>query len=283
VVAKARTSARARASARRARDRIQHRHRDQEIDEGAYKTQFGIRSKNWHQSAEWIANDDLLAAHAAMCKVAPDARLLDVCCGSGVVGNAFKDKVGSTTGLDITPEMVALSSQRLDKVVQGTVFDLPFPDDSFDIVVNREVMHLFPHPERMLHEVYRVLKPGGQFIFGQIVPYGPEDAAWMHRIFIKKQPLLHHMFMAEDLLELLGTVGFGDIETDEKLLWESIDVWIDTWETSRLHRHEIRELFYNAPAEVRAVHPIEITPDGKVRDLWRWVIFSSWKPAGAGA
>lgn len=278
VVEKARTAARARASARRARDRIQHSHRLQEIDEEAYKQQFGIRSKNWHQSAEWIANDELLAAHAAMCKVQPDARLLDVCCGSGVVGNAFRGKVGSLTGLDITPEMVALSSQRLDKVVQGTVFDIPFQDDSFDIVVNREVMHLFPHPELMLKEVHRVLRPGGQFIFGQIVPFGPEDAAWMHRIFIKKQPLLHHMFMAEDLLQLLTAHGFGGIETSEHLLWESIDVWIDTWETSRLHRHEIRELFYNAPAEVQAVHPIEITPDGHVRDLWRWVIFSSWKP-----
>ncbi len=285
VVDKARSAARARASARRARERIQHSHRHMDIDEEAYKTQFGIRSKNWHQSAEWIANDDLLAAHAAMCKVPPTAHLLDVCCGSGVVGNAFKDKVASTTGLDITPEMVGLSSERLDKVIQGTVFDLPFADNSYDIVVNREVMHLFPRPQDMLREVFRVLKPGGQFVFGQIVPFAPEDAAWMYRIFIKKQPLLHHMFMAEDLLDLLGSIGFGGIETSEHLLWESIDVWIDTWETTRLHRHEIRELFYNAPAEVRAVHPFEITSDGHIRDLWRWVIFSCWKPPlpeGAG-
>ncbi|RME24809.1 MAG: methyltransferase domain-containing protein, partial [Deltaproteobacteria bacterium] len=278
IVEKARSAALARASARRARERIQHSHRHQDIDEEAYKTQFGIRSKNWHQSAEWIANDGLLAAHAAMCKVPPTAHLLDVCCGSGVVGHAFKDRVASTTGLDITPEMVGLSRERLDKVVQGTVFDLPFADDSYDIVVNREVMHLFPRPQDMLREVYRVLKPGGQFIFGQIVPFAAEDAAWMYRIFIKKQPLLHHMFMAEDLVELLRSIGFDGIETAEHLLWESIDVWIDTWETTRLHRHEIRELYYNAPAEVRAVHPFEITPDGHIRDLWRWVIFSCWKP-----
>ena len=279
VVDKARMAARARAAANRARERIQHSHRHQQIDVEAYQTQFGIRSKNWHQSAEWIANDGLLAAHAAMCKVGPEADLLDVCCGSGVVGNAFRGKVRSLTGLDLTPEMVALSSERLDRVVQGTVFDIPFPDASFDIVVNREVMHLFPRPAQMLKEVLRVLKPGGQFIFGQIVPFAAEDAAWMHRIFIKKQPLLHHMFLAEDLITLLGEIGFAGIETTEHLLWESIDVWIDTWETTRLHRHEIRELFYNAPAEVRAVHPFEITSDGEIRDLWRWVIHSCWKPS----
>jgi DNA gyrase subunit B len=276
VVDKARSAAKARHAALRARDRIRH-HSDQVVlDDDAYRTQFGIRSANWHDSAEWIANGDLLAKHADMTRVPAHSRLLDVCCGSGVVGASFRGKVAHLTGLDITPEMVALASQRLDHVVQGTVFDMPFEDDSFDIVSNREVMHLFPHPEKMLSEVRRVLKPGGQFIFGQIVPFGTEDAPWMHRIFAKKQPLLHHMFLHEDLLKLLADNGFEVAETAETTLWEWIDVWIDTWETSALHRHEIRELYYNAPAEVRAVHPIEITPQGRIRDLWRWVVYSSF-------
>jgi len=274
VVDKARSAAKARQAALRARDRIRH-HSDQVvIDDDAYRTQFGIRSANWHSSAEWIANGGLLAEHAAMCDVPEDSRLLDVCCGSGVVGASFRGKVAHITGLDITPEMVALASERLDEVVLGNVFDIPFDDDTFDIVSNREVMHLFPYPEKMLREVRRVLKPGGQFIFGQIVPYGTEDAPWMHRIFAKKQPLLHHMFLHEDLLALLDREGFRVAKTTETTLWEWIDVWIDTWETSALHRHEIRELYYNAPAEVRAVHPIEITPQGRIRDLWRWVVYS---------
>ncbi len=278
VVDKAREAARARQAANRARERIRH-HSDQlVIDDDTYRTQFGIRSANWHDSAEWIANAELLAEHGRMARVAPDAQLLDVCCGSGVVGAAFKPYVGHTTGLDITPEMAALARQRLDEVVLGTVFDIPFPQDRFDIVVNREVMHLFPHPEKMLAEVRRVLKPGGQFVFGQIVPFGPEDAPWMHRIFAKKQPLLHHMFLHEDLLALLDRAGFQVMETAEHTLWEWIDVWIDTWETSALHRHEIRELYYNAPAEVRDIHPIEITAEGRIRDLWRWVVYSCRVP-----
>jgi DNA gyrase subunit B len=59
---------------------------------------------------------------------------------------------------------------------------------------------------------------------------------------------------------------------------ESIDVWIDSFETTRLHRHEIRELFRNAPAEARAVHPFKISPSGEISDLWRWCVFSVRKP-----
>ena len=278
IIEKSLTAARARLAANMARTEAEHISTPGAIDLSTYRKQFGVRSLNWHDSAVWLTDDELLAKHAEMADVASDAKLLDVCCGSGVVGHAFRDKVGHMTGLDITPEMVALARTRLDEVVLGNVFDMPFDSDAFDIVSNREVMHLFPHPERMLSEVYRVLKPGGQFVFGQIVPFSAVDAPWMNRIFRKKQPLLHHMFLHEDLLALLEDAGFGNIHTTEINVWENIDVWINTVETSRRHRHEIKEHFFNAPKEVVDVHPFEIKDDGTVMDLWRWVIYACNKP-----
>jgi DNA gyrase subunit B len=64
-------------------------------------------------------------------------------------------------------------------------------------------------------------------------------------------------------------------------VWESIDLWIDTHETTPLHRQEIRRLFHDAPPEVRAVHPFEVTASGEIRDCWRWCVFSARKPAEA--
>lgn len=55
-------------------------------------------------------------------------------------------------------------------------------------------------------------------------------------------------------------------------------VWIDTWEISSLHRHEIREQYHRAPAEVKAVHPFHIAPTGHIEDCWRWCVFSAFKP-----
>ncbi len=280
IVERARDASRARAAARRAGERVRFRRVDYGFDRDVYRQQFGIRSKNWHQSARWITDSALLGAHAAACDVGPDARVLDVCCGSGVVGAAFRDRVGHITGLDITPEMVALARTRLDEVVQGDVYDIPFPDASFDLVVNREVLHLLPHPERPVAEVFRVLRPGGQFVFGQWVPYGAADAAWMFRIVKKKQPLFFNNLMDEDLRALLAGAGFVDITVREVLQWEDIDTWIDTWETPPLHRQQIRDLYHHAPAEVRAVHPFEIdAATGAIRDCWRWCVYAARKPA----
>ncbi|HEY0377446.1 MAG TPA: methyltransferase domain-containing protein [Pyrinomonadaceae bacterium] len=243
-----------------------------------YRKQFGIRSKNWHDSCRWLTDDHLLSAHVEMCAVGPQARMLDVCCGSGIVGGSFAGRVGYRVGLDITPEMRALAGTRLDEVREGSVYEMSFEDNSFDLVVTREVLHLLPQPRRPLSEILRVLRPGGQLIFGQTVPYGEADAAWMFRIFKKKQPLFCNNFLAEDLEQLLGECGFRNVEIREYLQWEDIDLWIDTHETSALHRQEIRELYYNAPEDVREVHPFEVAPDGKIKDRWRWCIYSARKP-----
>ncbi len=278
VVGKAIEASRARAAARRASERARYQAIDPTTSKEIYQKQFGIRSANWHESCTWLTNGDLLSAHANLCKAGPDAQLLDVCCGSGVVSNSFGDRVAHKTGLDLTAEMRALASTRLDEVVEGNVYKIPFEDNRFDIVVTREVLHLLPQPEKPLSEIFRVLKPGGQFIVGQIMPYGVVDAAWMFRIFKKKQPLFFNNFLEPEFRDLLASVGFALDEVQELHVWEDIDLWINTHETTSLHRHEIRDLYYNAPRDVRAIHPFEITADGTIRDQWRWCIYSSFKP-----
>ena len=280
IVNRALDATQARLAARRASERVNFQNMElRGVSEEVYRQQFGIRSKNWHDSADWITDEELLSHHVEHLDVPEDAQMLDVCCGSGVVGASFKNKVGKISGLDLTPQMIDLAKTRLDEVHKGTVYDIPFKENSFDVVVTREVLHLLPNPEKPVSEIFRVLKPGGQFIVGQILPFGAEDGPWMYRIFKKKQPLIFNMFQEEDFRQMLLGAGFIDLKMTEYNLWESIDVWIDTHETSSLHRHEIRDLFYNAPEEAKDIHPFEILPTGEIRDLWRWCIFSVKKPS----
>jgi ubiquinone/menaquinone biosynthesis C-methylase UbiE len=72
---------------------------------------------------------------------------------------------------DISPGMVAVACQNAEQIgldVTGEVADaesLPFPDETFDLVVGHAVLHHIPDVELAMREVLRVLKRGGRFVF----------------------------------------------------------------------------------------------------------------------
>ena len=98
-------------------------------------------------------------------------RVLEVSCGAGggasYIMRTFRP--ASYTGLDLNPASIDFCRRRhklpgLD-FVQGDAEDLPFADQSFDAVINVEASHQYPHLDRFLSEVVRVLRPGGYFLY----------------------------------------------------------------------------------------------------------------------
>ncbi len=241
------------------------------------EAQFTLRAPEFERSARWIADPGLLAAHAALAHPAPEGRLLEICCGTGVVGASFRGKFGRLVGVDLTPEMLARARRRLDECVRASVYELPFPAASCAAAVLREALHLMESPSGALAEAFRVLRPGGQMIVSHIVPYGGGDAEWMRRVFLKKQPLARHFFSVEDLEALLRQAGFSVIGVTDYLLEESIQRWVDTHETPPPVREEIYKLYRDASPELRRVRAIRMEPDGTIFDRWRWVLLSGIK------
>jgi ubiquinone/menaquinone biosynthesis C-methylase UbiE len=78
-------------------------------------------------------------------------------------------KKGSVT--DLSPGMVQVALRNAENLgldVDGRVADaerIPYPDNSFDLVVGHAVLHHIPDVPGALREVLRVLKPGGRFVF----------------------------------------------------------------------------------------------------------------------
>ncbi len=103
------------------------------------------------------------------------ARVLEVGSGRGG-GSRYMARYyapASVTGLDYSPETVRLA-QRLNAGVPGLSYQtgdaehLPFPDGSFDIVINIESSHCYADVPAFAREVARVLVPGGWFTFADM-------------------------------------------------------------------------------------------------------------------
>ena len=90
--------------------------------------------------------------------------------GGGARYLARYHKPSEVTGLDFSTSAVRFANQHSRdwpnlKFVEGDAAALPFPNDSFDIVVNIESSHCYPDVAAFTREVSRVLKPEGIFSF----------------------------------------------------------------------------------------------------------------------
>ena len=95
--------------------------------------------------------------------------VLDVGCGTGVLTRELTRHVGgngSATGFDLSESMLGVARVRCPEATfkQGNVVDLPFDDQSFDVVISSFMLMFVPKPEKALSEMRRVLKTGGRLV-----------------------------------------------------------------------------------------------------------------------
>lgn len=96
----------------------------------------------------------------------PGSRVLDVACGTGAVAQEALRRVGpdgQVTGLDLSPEMLAVARRKLPHLdlQEGRAEKLPFADDAFDAVTCQLGLMFFDEPLTALLEMRRVLRRGG--------------------------------------------------------------------------------------------------------------------------
>jgi SAM-dependent methyltransferase len=94
-------------------------------------------------------------------RLALPTRLLDVGCGSGWSTLAFAEAGYDATGVDLNPAAFEPPPHESLHLGQGSAIDIPFPENSFDVVVCYQCIEHVPDPGRALKEMMRVCRSGG--------------------------------------------------------------------------------------------------------------------------
>ncbi len=140
------------------------------------------------------------------------AAVLDCGCGGGANIKKLLEKAaqGSVKGIDYSEVSVeksrslnalAISAGRCE-IMQANVAQLPFEDNSFDLVTAFETVYFWPELPACFREVGRVLKPGGTFF---ICNECGEDNKWTDIVSGMK------IYTADELTQVLTKAGFTDI------------------------------------------------------------------------
>jgi|CXWL01.1.fsa_nt_gi SAM-dependent methyltransferase len=154
-------------------------------------------------------------------------RLLDCGCGPGTitVGLAKAVGAGSVVGLDLDAAQIELATRVAQqhgagnvRFEVGSVYQLPFPDQSFDVVYSHALCEHLAGPLEALREMHRVLRPGG--VVGIATPdwggvvVGPPDElvqAGIEAYTTLQQNNGGNPFIGRRLGELLDVAGFGGV------------------------------------------------------------------------
>ena len=167
-----------------------------------------------------------------------EIKVLDVGCGAGFFTVLLAKEGFDVTGIDLTAEMIEKAGKLIElngldpekaKVLVMDAEKLSFADETFDIVISRNLTWTLPHPIEAYQEWARVLKKGGV-----LLNFDAEYAKGDHNL--NNQDNLAHKDVSKKLKEecheiyhmltisaldrpqwdekILRTVGFADVETD---------------------------------------------------------------------
>jgi demethylmenaquinone methyltransferase/2-methoxy-6-polyprenyl-1,4-benzoquinol methylase/phosphoethanolamine N-methyltransferase len=149
----------------------------------------------------------------------PGSTILDFGCGAGDLAfeaERLLEGMGRIIGIDPSSEMIAVAKQKAAKRKSQVQFQaeaaekLPFPDNTFDVVMSSFVLHHLPEDlqAKAFSELKRVLKPGGQFFAIDM------KAIRLFRLQIQfhaQAPKAHRQGGLHTAAEVLREAGFREI------------------------------------------------------------------------
>jgi ubiquinone/menaquinone biosynthesis C-methylase UbiE len=204
------------------------RHRHGEASPGAAKATRGlILNGGWRYDLTGWFHDlvsfrgkvrELRRRTADLARIRLGEHVLDVGCGTGTLAIAVARRVGRAgrvVGIDPGTRQIARARTKVARRKEpiefqtGVIERLPFPDQTFDVVLSSLMMHHLPTSLKRqgLAEIARVLKPGGRLVIADFTPKQGRTG---------QAPRFHAGGSSvDDLAALIRDAGFEALETEE--------------------------------------------------------------------
>jgi SAM-dependent methyltransferase len=200
-----------------------------------------VQRRHWGTDPEAWANlsephnRPLFEAILDAAAVGEGTRLLDVGCGTGMLLQLARERGAEPSGIDVTPELLAIARERLPAadLREGDMESLPWEDASFDAVTGVNAFQFAGDPAVALGEAARVLRPGGLLVASLFAAPERSEGTAVHEAMAALSPpakesehapySLSEPLRLEAELERIGLALVGEGEVVCVWRYESID------------------------------------------------------------
>jgi arsenite methyltransferase len=168
----------------------------------------------------------------ALAELKPGEIVLDLGSGGGIDVLLSARRVspgGKAYGLDMTDEMLALARENQKKsgienveFLKGEIENIPLPENSVDVIISNCVINLSADKDKVLHEAFRVLKPGGRFAVSDVVTRG-EIQPEMRKNILLWVGCVAGALEENEYKDKLSAAGFESIEVEPTRIYSAKD------------------------------------------------------------
>lgn len=117
-------------------------------------------------------------------------------CGVGMYLSHLAQKADHITGLDIEFDRLQEAKKLEKRVINGAGEKLPFPDNTFDLILSHEVLEHVADDQAAVNEIVRTLKPGGRLVLfcpNRGYPFETHGVYWRGRYHFGNMPLVNYL------------------------------------------------------------------------------------------
>ncbi len=236
-----------------------------DVDRSNVQSHFTARAARYDNSSRWCTDRRLLEKIFECLSPGPDDRVLDIACGTGLVAEVFRGRVGSVVGIDMNEAMFSRGLGHLDHMVNSICEKLPFKNGVFEKTVERQGIQ-FMNAEAAVSEMARVTRPGGRICLVQLCAYDQDDRDEYFEILRLRNPARRNFFTRNDLETLLEDAGCADILVHDFFTEEDVDMWSDHGAIEESSREGIREVYRSASEGFRKRHAVSVGDNGRIVD-----------------
>lgn len=208
---------------------------------------FKIQADYFNSDKYHLSKEDYLAYMINRISPKTTDNVLEVAAGTCICSRALSKYVHHIASLDITADMLTAGKTESEKAginnisfIKGLAEELPFLDNSFDIVISRLAFHHFADITKCFKEMKRVLKPNGKFVLIDMSAQNEELRENIDRIE-RMRDNSHTMVLSVKEMKDLFSSNAIDLKFQEKsIIPVSLEEWMNLTKTPEVIKDEIR-------------------------------------------